>query len=108
MYHTIAQLPSVFSHDVIQQGLYLWPVWVSCPGSVPTQLPAPSSPLTDSAVQAAEKLKLKHHCIINIIFLPKVKYSVIPDAVRKASSIPGETVMAGGWGRCLHQPHTLL
>ena len=31
-------------HDIIWYGIFLWPVWVSCPGCVPSQLLVPLQP----------------------------------------------------------------
>ena len=40
-----ASSPSLYSgHDVIWYGIALWPVWVSCPGCVPSQLLVPLQP----------------------------------------------------------------
>ena len=37
--------PSLYTgHDVIWYGISLWPVWVSCPGGVPSQLLVPLQP----------------------------------------------------------------
>ena len=34
--------PSLYTgHDVLWYGISLWPVWVSCPGCVPSQLLVP-------------------------------------------------------------------
>ena len=37
--------PSLYiGHDVTWYGIILWPVWVSCPGCVPSQLLVPLQP----------------------------------------------------------------
>ena len=40
-------------HDAIWYRTFLWPVWVTCPASVPTQLPV--GLLTDRAVREVNK-----------------------------------------------------
>ena len=37
--HLANFLPSLYAdHDIIQYGISLWPVWVSCPGCAPSHL----------------------------------------------------------------------
>ena len=89
-----------FSHDVVWYGVSLWPLWVSCPGYVPSQLPVPASPCAGRAVGESKKLKCpwlctallsnKHQRVISIGFLLKPKHTIIPDTMKK-NSVPGET-----------------
>ena len=92
----------VFSHDVIWYGISLWPVWVSCPRSAPLHLLVPHHPpppppthtlcWQDSTrrwniLHSTVQKQLKHWCVINTVFLPKAKCSIISDTKKKINCL---------------------
>ena len=87
-------------HDAIWSGISLWPVGVSCPGCVPSQLLVP--PPAYSLVGWGEKQKrpglcvstaqhsLKHPCVTNSVSSTNPKHSPIPATLKKITSVPAK------------------
>ena len=93
--------PSLYTgHDSAWYGIPLWPVWVSCPGCVPSQLLVPLQPSCWLGMRSWKILDLvqiwlsnnwKHQCVINIHLILKPKYNTLPATRKKINSIPAET-----------------
>jgi len=85
----------------LESKCFLWPYNTDVKVILNRQLSIQQKLLTVSAVSEAEtslilwsaaQQQLKRWCIINIISLPKPKHSIIPDTVKKISSVPAETM----------------
>lgn len=98
---------------VIKYGIYLWPVWVGCPDSVPSLsilcLPYWQDSMrsteteTPLAMHSTAQQQLKHQCIINTVLFLKPNYSIISDNMKKISSVSNETrTEADSWSH-LHR-----
>ena len=53
--------------------------------------PCAPQPLVGRSVWEAEKLKLRHYCVINVIFLLKPKHNITPNTMKKINSVLAET-----------------
>ena len=70
----------IIPRDATGYGTSLWTVWVSCPGSVHSQLlvcRAAQEVETSLALWNAAQQQLKHRCVINAVFLLKPKHHTI-------------------------------
>lgn len=85
-HHWPAPHSVIAEQDAPWHGTSLWPVGVSCPGSVPSSCCTPSLP-AGRAPQEAEKslapckhcsAQIKHRCVISIILTLYPKYDTIP------------------------------
>lgn len=92
---------------VIKYGIYLRPVWVGCPDSVPSLsilcLPYWQDSMrsteteTPLAMRSTAQQQLKHQCIINTVLFLKPNYSIISDNMKKISSVSNEPRTEGDY-----------
>ena len=100
----LGHLPPAYiaEHDAICYGTSLWTVWVSCPGSVPSQLlvslpvPTAGSTLwkagTSLTLCSTAQQHLEHWCVSNTVFLLNPRQSTIPNTITKITSVKARTV----------------
>lgn len=92
-------LPSfIVPLDTIWYGMSRWPVEVSCPWSVPSQLLVPPPAPHCGAARGAETSSVQHRSAkaetslrYQLVFLPKPKHSITPATVEKINCVPAET-----------------
>ena len=78
--------------EVIQYGISLWQVCVSCHGSVPSQLAGQHKELKSPWLNVSTALQqLKHKYVIYIILNLNPKYDTITSTKGKINSIPAHT-----------------
>lgn len=91
-----------YPRDVLRYRMSLWPVWVSYPGTVSSQILVPQHSCWQGSMRKWEtktflgpcntaQQQLKHHYLINAAFFLKPKHSILSDTVKKAISVPSET-----------------
>jgi len=90
----------IADHNVIQCGTSIWPVCISCPASVPSQLLVhPQLPHLAGKHKKQKTLwlsvrtaqQLKQWCVVSVIFSLNPKHRTVPAVRKKINSNPAKT-----------------
>ena len=87
--------------DVMWYRISLWPVGVSCPCCVPSQLLVKPQPYPLAGQREKQRRpwrcvsiaqqQQKYPCVINTVFVTSPKHNTIPAAMKKMNSVPAKT-----------------